>query len=166
MTVYFHFIDTYKEAFMPEQKELKENEKKWTPELLEAGWVMIPNVLLERQQALGLSALDVNILLQILRHWWKKDELPFPSKKTIAECIGIKENTVQKRIREMERDGLIKRVPRRDSKHNGQTSNAYVFDGLIEAATPFAKEILEERKARSKEVAARRTRKRPKRKTR
>lgn len=147
---------------MAKQKELKENEKKWTPKLLEAGWVMIPNVLLERQQALGLTALDLNILLQILRHWWKKDERPFPSKKTIAECIGVSTSTVQKRIREMEKDGIIKRVVRRDAKHGGQTSNIYDFDGLIKAATPFADEILADRKERKKERAARRTRKRPK----
>lgn len=150
---------------MPKKNELKENEKKWTPELLEAGWTMIPNVLLERQRALRLTPLDLNILLQILRHWWKKDELPFPSKRTIAECIGVTPNAVQKHIREMEKDGLIERSERTDHKHGGRKSNEYCFDGLIKAALPFAKELLEEREERGKEKAARRMRMKPKQKS-
>jgi hypothetical protein len=42
--------------------ELRVNEKKWTPTLMKAGWTVLPNVIFERQQALGLDALDINIL--------------------------------------------------------------------------------------------------------
>jgi hypothetical protein len=41
------------------------NEKKWSEELMDAGWVSFPSILLEKQKALGLSAVDVNILLHL-----------------------------------------------------------------------------------------------------
>lgn len=143
------------------QERLRRNEEKWTPALMDAGWTVIPSIILERQQALGLDPVDVNILLQLARYWWFKENPPHPSKRAIAECIGKSESTVQKRIAAMERDGLLQRVPRFDPKY-GQRSNEYHFDGLIKEAKPFAEEAIEERKKRQKENADRRTRKLPK----
>lgn len=152
-----------RKAISKEEKEerLKRNEKKWTPALMNAGWTVIPSVILERQKAFALDPVDVNILLQLARHWWYEDNPPHPSKKTIAKCIGRSESTVRRRIAAMENDGLIKRVPRYSKKY-GQISNEYHFDGLIKSATPYAEEIIEEREKRKKEDSARRTRKRPK----
>jgi hypothetical protein len=62
-----------------EVKELRESEKKWGKEVLAPGWTLIPNILLIKQHALGLDPVDINILLQILKHWWRADEAPFPS---------------------------------------------------------------------------------------
>ena len=55
------------------QERLRRNEKKWTPTLMNAGWTVIPSIILERQQALGLDPVDVNILLQLARYWWYED---------------------------------------------------------------------------------------------
>ena len=138
---------------------LRTNEAKWGKPLMDAGWTAFPSVILERQQALGLDALDVNIILQLARHWWKSDNPPFPSKRAIAECIGIHPSTVRKRIQSLEAAGFIERVPRYGS-HGQRQSNVYRFDGLISEATPFAEEALEERARGKNEAAARRTRKR------
>jgi hypothetical protein len=43
-----------------EQQKLRQSEKKWTPTLIQAGWLIIPSIILERQQGLGLDATDVN----------------------------------------------------------------------------------------------------------
>lgn len=137
---------------------LRRNEEKWTPVLLKAGWSMLPNVILERQQALGLDPVDVNILLHLVRHWWYAAELPFPSKKAIAECTGIHPRTVQRHIAAMERGDLIKRIRRADAKR-GQQTNYYDLSGLIKAATPYAQEAIELRKRRREENAERRKRK-------
>lgn len=61
------------------EKHLRENEKKWTKPLLDAGWTMLPNVIFERQQALGLDAIDINILLHLASYWWKAGDLPVSS---------------------------------------------------------------------------------------
>lgn len=143
------------------QAELRANERKWGLPLIKAGWCLVPTTILERQQALGLTATDVNILMHLLRHWWHADRLPFPSKRVIADCMGCHPSTVQRRIRRMEVAGFIKRQVRSDREH-GQRSNYYDLSGLVKEATPFAQEILEERRERDKGNAERRNRKRPK----
>lgn len=145
-----------------EQKRLRRNEEKWTPTLMAAGWIVIPSVILERQQALGLDAIDINIILHLVRHWWFSDRPPYPSKKTIAQCMDIDESTVRRRIAAMEKEGIIQRKPRFDPNYGGQKSNEYHFDGLINEAKPFAEEWIKEQKKRQQEDANRLTRKRPK----
>lgn len=142
------------------QEKISQNEKKWTPTLMRAGWTVLPSVILERQQALGLDALDINILLHLAKYWWYSDNPPRPSKQAIAECIGVDKSTIRRRIARLEKDGLISRQTRFDPKF-GQQSNSYLFDGLIEAATPYAEEHLEDRKQQKKEASERRSRKRP-----
>lgn len=137
---------------------LRENEKKWSKPLMDAGWSLIPSVILERQQALGLDALDMNILLHIVRHWWYADKLPYPSKRAIAECIGVHESTVRRHIARMEADGLIERISRY-VQGQGQKSNYYDLRGLIKEARPYAQEEITRRARRKHEDDAKRTRK-------
>jgi hypothetical protein len=143
------------------ERLLRRNEEKWTTPLMDAGWTVLPSIILEKQQALGLDPIDVNILLQLAKYWWYNDNLPHPSKTTLAECMGVDPSTVRRRIAQMERSGFIRRVTRYDAKHGGQTSNAYEFDGLITAATPFAVETVNTREERRAEDDARRVRKKP-----
>lgn len=49
------------------KRHLKVNERKWTKTLMDAGWTVIPSVILDRQQALGLEPMDVNILLHLAK---------------------------------------------------------------------------------------------------
>ena len=144
-----------------EQERLRRNEKKWTVTLMAAGWTVIPTVVLERQRALRLDSVDINILLHLARHWWYSDQPPYPTKKTIAECMGIDESTVRRRIAALEKKGIIMRKPRFDPKY-GQRANEYHFDGLIERATPFAEEKIREKKQRQKEDAGKRISRKPK----
>lgn len=143
-----------------QKKEESRTAKKWTPALLAAGYTTFPSVILDRQRALGLDAIDVNILLHLAKHWWEADNPPYPSKRTIADCMGIDRRTVQRRLARMEADGLIERKKRKGA--NGATgTNAYLFTGLISKATPFAKEAVEAREKRTKDKEERRRRKRP-----
>ncbi len=135
-------------------KELRVNERKWSKTLMDAGWTAFPSVIIERQKALGLDATDVNILLHLASYWWTKDNKPHPSKKTIAEAVGVTPRTVQRRIAAMEKAGFIHREERR-IPGKGSRTNRYHFDGLIKAALPYAKEKLEERARREQEDKAR-----------
>ncbi|MEI9412731.1 helix-turn-helix domain-containing protein [Mesorhizobium salmacidum] len=114
---------------------------------MDAGWTVIPNVILERQKAFGLDAVDINILLHLASYWWHPDNKPHPSKQTIAVAMGIDPRTVQRRIAAMEKDGLLQREERRVSQV-GSKSNIYHLDGLIKAAKPFAKEMVQIKKAK------------------
>lgn len=133
---------------------------KWSAPLARAGWTSIPNVIFERQHALGLSSLDINILLHLAGYWWKPKDFPHPSKATLAKAIGVTPRTIQKRIAGMEAAQYIKRVARKTSSGDNDT-NVYDLSGLIEHAKPFALERIEDRERRKREQTERLTRKKP-----
>jgi len=133
---------------------LQENQKKWGGDLMKAGWTLLPNTIFMRQRALGLDSIDINILLVLLSHWWQADNLPFPSKKTIASAIGCDESTVRRRIKKLEAGKLIQRIVRPVEKDRNKT-NQYDFSGLVQAATPYAQEELQAREANREERASR-----------
>ena len=90
-------------------RKLKTLEDKWGKVTLNVdGWTAIPNLLLERQQALGIDAVKLNILLVLFRHWWEKSKMPWPSRATIGEIIDRDKSTVQKHLKDMETKGLLK----------------------------------------------------------
>ena len=109
--------------------EIRVNEKKWSKTLMDAGWTAVPNI--------------------ISTYWWTHDNMPHPSKKTIADALNVKPRTVQRRIAELQAGGLIRREERRIAG-KGSRTNLYHFDGLIKAALPYAKEKLQEIAARAK----------------
>lgn len=132
---------------------LKTNELKWGKPLMQAGWTAIPNVIIACQKALKLQAMDMNILLHLASFWWEADNKPHPAKQTIAKTMGIHASTVQRRIRAMEKRGLIRREYRR-SPERGNLSNKYDFAGLIAKATDLAKAELKKREKVKREKAA------------
>lgn len=139
---------------------IKTNEKKWGKTLMNAGWTAFPSIILEKQHALGLDALDVNIILYLSTYWWESENLPHPSKKTIAEAIGVDPRTVQRRIAGLEKGGFLRREYRSD-KEKGNKSNKYDFEGLIKESEPFAQEKINAVQERQRSEAARKKRIRP-----
>lgn len=139
---------------------VKINEKKWGKTLMEAGWTAFPSILVEKQHALGLDALDINILLYLSTYWWESENKPYPAKKTIAQAIGVDPRTVQRRIAALEHVGLLRREYRPD-KDKGNKTNKYHFDGLISEAEPYAKEKLASIKERKEREEDRLRRKKP-----
>lgn len=138
----------------------REVEKKWTKPLTDAGWTAIPNVIFERQHALGLEPLDIVIILHLAGFWWTAGNNPYPTKATLASAIGVSPRTIQRRIAALEVAGFIKRVLRR-ATHGGSKANEYSLAGLIAHATPFALEHVAERQARKEARAKRALRKKP-----
>jgi DNA-binding transcriptional regulator YhcF (GntR family) len=144
-----------------EEEVQKANEEKWSKTLMAAGWTAIPSVILEKQHALGLDAIDMNIIAHLTIYWWKKTNLPRPSIATIAKAVGVKPRTIQKHLKKMEDDGFITRHQRRRSGQSNNT-NLYSFEGLIKAVTPFAQEKIAATAERQKQEAQRVARKKPK----
>lgn len=148
-------------ALKPSEAEaLRRNEAKWTKPLMAAGWNAIPSIIIEKQEALGLDALDMNIIIHLSNYWWHADRLPCPSVATIAKAIGVQPRTVQKRIATLQALGLLTRVERRQTRFGSQ-SNLYGFEGLIQAALPFAAEKVAEREKREATEKDRIARKKP-----
>jgi hypothetical protein len=142
-------------------EKIKVNEAKWSKPLMAAGWTAMPSVIIEKQEALGLDALDMNIVLHLSHYWWTPDNLPHPSVETIAKAVGVKRRAVQKRIKALHELGMIEREERRHTPH-GSATNKYGFKGLIAKATPFAKEKVLEIEKKKKDKEERLSRKKPK----
>ncbi|PTQ86178.1 helix-turn-helix domain-containing protein [Agitococcus lubricus] len=143
---------------------IRENERKWGKAMMNVGWTAVPSIILKKQKQLGLDALDLNIILHLMSYWWTAGELPYPSKKTLAELMSVDESTIRRRIAKLEAGKLIKRIlrPVAGDRHK---SNQYDFSGLIEAVTPFAEEELAERAKTREQKAERARRMRPKKPT-
>jgi len=108
------------------------NEKKWGTTTHKQGWTYVPNILIEHQAELKISPIELNIILTIMKHWWERDDLPWPSVSLVAESIGRSRSVVQRRIRELEKRGYIQRIYRKDSrKEKANLSNEYDFTGLV-----------------------------------
>ena len=133
---------------------------KWFKVVAESGWTSFPNVIFERQQALQLTPLDINILLHLAGSWWNAGSNPYRSKKSLALAIGVHPRTIQKRIEEMERWGYIQRIYRKAGVGDN-LANEYDFSGLIDKITPYAREKLDKRAAAQAESTAATIRKRP-----
>jgi hypothetical protein len=142
-------------------EKIRVNEAKWSKPLMAAGWTALPSIIIEKQHALGLDALDMNIIVHLSHYWWTPDNLPHPTVERIAETLGVKPRTVQKRIKSLHELGLIEREERRHTSR-GSIQNLYGFKGLIAKATPFAMEKIAEIETRQKAKAERLSRKRPK----
>lgn len=137
----------------------KENEKKWGKPVVSAGWTFLPTTLLEHQHRLELQPLDLNVLLQILHHWWEADRPPFPSRKAIADRIGRSVSAVQRAISRLQEMELMEITHRYDNESGGQTSSCYTFDGLRSRLEEFAiekKQRLDARKAEERDARRRR----------
>lgn len=144
-----------------EAETLKRNEQKWSKTLMQAGWNALPSIIIEKQEALGLDAIDMNIIVHLSNYWWNAERLPQPSVATIAKAIGVTERTVQKRITALVGLGLMSRQERRKTRF-GSATNLYGFEGLIEAAKPYAVEKIAQREQRQQEERERLSRKKPK----
>ena len=135
---------------------IKVNEKKWGRAVVNVGWTLVPNILLEKQSTLGISPIQLNIILIILKHWWHADDLPYPEMNTIAKSINVSRSTVQRNIRSLEQTGFITRIERKLA-NGGNTSNKYDISKLIKILKPYADDELIRREEAKKEKQKRLT---------
>ena len=127
---------------------------------MKAGFAAFPSAVIQYQDQLNLSSVELNVLLQIVDHWWDPERHPFPSKGLIARRMKIWPRSAQRVIARLEKRGLIERVERKHI-HGGHKSNEYRLAGLIQKAEPFAKEIVDKYEKRTREKAQRSRRKSP-----
>ena len=100
--------------------------EKWTEEIAEFGFTMIPNLMLKHFSLLDMSASEFLVFTQIESYRWTSRKDPYPSVETLAERIGIEPRTVTRTITSMHKKKLINRYGRR------KTSNAYSVQPLID----------------------------------
>lgn len=143
-----------------QQEQFKRNERKWSKLLIDAGYTVVPYVIIDRQDSIGLNSVEVNLIMQLANLWWQPETLPFPSKAMLAKRMGCSPRTVQRAFARLEALKFIERK-QRFSSTGGQLSNYYDFTGLITAALPYAEEELARREERKAENARHGDRKKP-----
>jgi hypothetical protein len=89
--------------------DLRATFDKWG-DSLNAGFQLLPDVLLRNQRRLNLSATDLVVLINVLMQWWFRDRHPFPKTTTIAGRMGASPRTVQRSLNRLEKLGLLQRV--------------------------------------------------------
>ncbi len=127
--------------------------ERWPSAVMARGYTQIPSILLWGQGKLGLKPDEFNVLLQLISHWWTRDQNPHPSKETIARRMNKSARMVQRHLTALEDAGFIKRQ-KRFKMHKGQDSNGYDLRGLImklkEIAPDFEKTTDQNRRRRAK----------------
>jgi DNA-binding MarR family transcriptional regulator len=135
------------------KKAKRRAEDKWSPVVMKFGYTPLPNLLLRAQGKLGISPVQLNVLVQLAEHWWEADKDPHPKKDRIALRIGKSPRQVQRYITQIEKKGFVKRVERYFGKKR-QTSNYYSLEGLVaklKAIEPeFTKQAEQERLRKKK----------------
>src|SRR5450830_264275 len=131
-------------------KEEKALHQKWGAAVLAEGYTVLPNVILQNQKALGLKHLDVLVLMCLLSHWWSKEDLPRPSKVSIAQTLDVDPRTVQRCIAKLETQGYLLRKERRAGVGDN-LPNFYDLSGLVAAAKTHAEQSKKVKSTRAKE---------------
>ena len=93
------------------------------------GFQQVPDLLLRKQENLGLNPTDLTVLLNITMQWWTPEDKPFSKAQTIARRMGASQRTVQRAISKMERSGLLRR-----ERSNDMSTPGIKFDlsGLVD----------------------------------
>lgn len=108
---------------------------KWSEEIAEDGFTMVPNALLKHYGQLGLTPSEFLILVNIESYRWKADDFPFPTVETLSKRVNMKTRTVTRLVTRLHKDKkLIIRRPR----HN--TSNEYSFHPIIYRLTHLVRQ--------------------------
>jgi DNA-binding transcriptional ArsR family regulator len=96
------------------------------------GYQVVPNQLLRFQKTLGLSSLQVVILLNLGMHWWKKEDLPFITPYHIARRTGMSRRTVERELRKLRAMGYVEKTKLHGTEDiNGDARTGYDLSGLI-----------------------------------
>jgi hypothetical protein len=106
-----------------------QEDKKWGV-ALRAGFQQVPDVLLKNQARLGLAPLELVVLLNLTLHWWKHDNLPYPTINTIAQRIGVGRRTVERALKQLEQRGLVMRA-RYERLDDGRVIRRFDLSGLV-----------------------------------
>ena len=136
-------------------KATKASQRKWGAAVIKLGFCVIPSLLVRAQRRLALSPTQLAVLIQLSDYWWDASRKPFPSKKTLADRLGLSPRQVQRHIADLEEMGYVRRI-QRTAAHGGKLSNEYDLSGLVERLKelePDFRQVEEENKLRRRTVA-------------
>jgi predicted transcriptional regulator len=117
-------------------------EGKWGSQALCLGWVPVPASLLFLQSKLNISPTEMNVLINLLLHWWRAGDKVYPSQDAIAHRMGVSKRTVQRSMDKLEGLGLVERISTaRNTKYRGR--NIYNLEPLAKTLSLHAPVVKE-----------------------
>lgn len=91
--------------------------EKWGVAVARRGFAQLPNYLLQVNSFVAeehkLTATELLVLIHLVASWWKKEEMPFPSMRTLSERSGISERQVQRAIKGLEEKRYLTKTRKR-----------------------------------------------------
>lgn len=125
---------------------------KWGDRSCSLGWVAVPTLLLFSQKELKITSSELNVLLNLIVHWWEKSESPFPSQGAIAYRTGLSLKTVQRALANLEKKKLI--IKTATSRSNSVTKGRTLYDlsPLVSELDKVSIRVLESMASRRKMV--------------
>jgi len=133
--------------FPKAERRSSSTERIWGSAVLSHRYTGIPSILIQGQQRLGVNALQMNILVQLLDYWREPERKPFPTKKQIAQRIGVTAKTIRNNARLLGEAGLVKREMRKTASGDWN-SNVYHLNGLVERVQKMEADFAEARNKR------------------
>lgn len=126
---------------MTQRKEALQ--EKWGEGALLMGWAAIPTTLLFLQEKLRITPMGMNILLNLVAHWWERTEKPFPSQEVLAVRMGVSKRSIQREIARLCRLGLLEKEASsvRHPQYKGR--NTYDLTPLITVLNQEAPNLVE-----------------------
>lgn len=106
--------------------------RKWGEEALLMGWTAVPTTLLFLQGKLSITPLGLNVLLNLISHWWEYGESPYPSQEALATRMGVSKRSIQREVSRLCRLGLLHKESSsvRHPQYKGR--NTYDLSPLVE----------------------------------
>jgi DNA-binding transcriptional ArsR family regulator len=118
-----------------------------------AGFQVVPNVLFRAQSHLKIDCVDVVILLNLSMHWWGPFNLPYPSPQLLAQRMSLSRRTIERHLQNLEKKGLIARLPARAPQEGKPKVRSFDMSGLVERLEGAASTNLRRREAPKKSGA-------------
>lgn len=113
---------------------------KWGEAIVSGGHTSIPNDLIELRTELKITVVQFLLIVCVLKFKWYSDN-PYPSADTLSKLSGLAISTVRHNLQDLEESGLIKRIPRINSKTNAQESNEYDFKPMITILESYTQQL-------------------------
>jgi len=147
-----------------DEKSTKMHEK-WGQEALGMGWTAIPTTLIFLQDQLKITPLGMNILLNLVAHWWDANEKPYPAQESLASRMGVSKRSIQRELNSLIGQGLISKKQSSTSHPKYRGRNSYDLAPLVKMLKEFSPSLVaamkKKRPATVKEVTDDRKRKSP-----
>lgn len=119
----------------------------WGKPVTAHGYAGVPSILIRAQGRLGLSPFQFSLVVQLLEYWHEPGRKPFPSKRDLAERMGVSQKAIQINMAQLEKAKLIQREKRRTAAGDWD-SNIYHLDGLVKRVQALEPDFAKERAAK------------------